>query len=69
MSGGGFSQVGSLRAEKMVKDDKRAAFEEIRMRDLEIPAVLLQDLKTKLFSRDWFSFVTWPRAETSTEKK
>ena len=69
MSGGGSSQVGSRRAEKMEYDDKSAAFEEMRIRDLEIRAVPLQDLKKKLLSRDWFSFVTWPRAETSTEKK
>ena len=69
ISGGGSSQLGSLRAEKMLYDDKRAALEAIRIRDLEVNAVPLQDLKKKHLSRDWFSFVTWPRAETSTEKK
>ena len=69
MSGGGSSQVGSLRAENMLYDDRRAVLEEIQTRDLETRAVPLHVLMKKLLSRDWFSFVTWPRAETSTEKK
>ena len=69
MSGGGSSQVGSLRAEKMAYDDKRAALEQIRINDLETRAAPLQVLKKKLLRRDWFSLVTWPRAETSKEEE
>ena len=69
ISGAGSSQDGSLRAEKILKDDKRAAFDTIRTIAFDKLPGLSQHFKRKLFKRAWLLFVTWPRAETSTAKK
>ena len=67
--GAGSSQVGSLRAAKMLYEARRAALEEIRIRVLEVEHELTQHLRRKHLRRDWLLFVIWPRAEISTEKK
>ena len=61
--------MGSLRAEKMEYDVKRAALEDARMRGLKRQLLSVQHLKRKLFKRERFSLVTCPRADTSIEKK
>ena len=67
--GSGSSHVGSFRAEKMLYEVKRAAFEETRIRGLVSALGFVQLLTSKLFRRERFSFVICPRADTSTEKK
>ena len=42
--GAGSSQVGSLRAEKILYDDSTAALDEIRIKDLEMALLLSQHL-------------------------
>ena len=67
--GGGSSHDGSLRAAKMLYDERSAAFDETRINDLAFRPEPSQHLWKKPFKRDWLSFVIWPRAETSMEKK
>ena len=55
--GGGSSQDGSLRAEKILNDVNRAALEERSTRDLATLFVPTQHLKKKLFKCNRFSFV------------
>ena len=66
--GGGSSQVGSLRAQKILNDESRAALEATLMRDLEMPLGFEQHFKMKDFSRERFSLEIWPLAETSIQK-
>ena len=65
MRGGGSSHVGSLRAAKMEKDERRAAFEAMPTEGLERFFGSEQTLKRKDLRREQFSFETWPLADTS----
>ena len=66
--GDGLFHEGSPRAEKIEKEESNAALEQ----SLKIAFITslgsVQTLKTKAFNRFLFSFVSWPRTETSTEK-
>ena len=61
--GAGSSQVASLRAANKAYDERRAAFEVMRMRDLKTFSGMKQGIERKLFRRERFPFVTWPLAE------
>ena len=67
--GAGSSQVGSLRTANKAYDERRAAFEAIRIMDLKTLLGAEQDFKRKHFRRERFPFVTWPLADISMEKK
>ena len=53
----------------MEKDERRAAFEEIRMQGLKRLFGSEQVFKRKLFRQEQLSFINWPLADTSIEKK
>ena len=53
----------------MEKDESSAAFDAMRTEGLKSFFGSEQILKRKALRRELFSFVTWPLAETSIEKK
>ena len=58
--------MGSVRAKKMLYDERSAALDETRMRDLEIARGAVQHLMRNDLRRERLSLVTCPLAETST---
>ena len=68
IKGAGSSQDGSLRAQKILYEDRSAAFEAIVVSDLEMPFGSEQHLWRKDLRRERFSLVICPLAETSIQK-
>ena len=60
---------GSLRAEKILYDDKSDAFEQTRISDFVTNLASLQHLKAKDFKRALLDFEMKPLAEISIEKR
>ena len=59
----------SLRAEKILYDDKSDAFEQTRISDFVTNLASLQHLKAKDFKRALFDLEMKPLAEISIEKR